>query len=173
MQPLIGSTNREFSLNSALWVKLVNVVSGVPQGSVLGPLLYLLTTSELLSILENKLIGYADDSTFMAVVPFPSVGLIAAESLIRDIGRVCEWCYLWLMKLNAGQTKTMIVSRSRTIDPQAPPLTIGRTVLKESHDVVILGVTFDSKKTFEKSSPGFRSSFSKILYLEEVLACVK
>ena len=35
----------------------------------MGPLLFLLYTSELFSILENKLIGYADDSTLMAVVP--------------------------------------------------------------------------------------------------------
>ena len=34
--------------------------------------------------------------------------------------------------------------------PQSPPLTIGRTVLKGSDDLVILGVTFDSKMTFEK-----------------------
>ena len=54
------------------------------------------------------------------------------------------------MKLNASKTKTMIVSRSRTIHPQSPPLTIGGTVLKESDDLVILGVTFDSKLRFEK-----------------------
>ena len=41
--------------------KLVNVISGVSQGSVLGPLLFLLYTSKLFSILENKLIGYDDD----------------------------------------------------------------------------------------------------------------
>ena len=52
--------------------------------------------------------------------------------------------------MNASKTKTMIVSRSRTLHPQSPPLTIGRTALKESDDLVILGVTFDSKMTFEK-----------------------
>ena len=43
------------------WSKLVDVVSGVPQGSVLGPLLFRLYISEFFSILENKLISYADD----------------------------------------------------------------------------------------------------------------
>ena len=54
------------------------------------------------------------------------------------------------MKLNASKTKTVTVSRSLTMHPQPPPLTIGRTVLKESDDLVILGVTFDSKMTFKK-----------------------
>ena len=44
----------------------------------------------------------------------------------------------------------VIVSRFRTVHPQSPPLTIGGTVLKESDHLVILGVTFDSKMTFEK-----------------------
>ena len=89
--------------------KLVNVVSGVLQGSVLGQLLFLLYTSELFFILENKLIGYANHSTLMAVVPFPGFRVAVAESLIRDLGRVSQWCDLWGMKLNASKTKTMIV----------------------------------------------------------------
>ena len=134
-----------FSIGSALWVlevlcclywtqflsnrshdvmvdgcpsKLVDVVSEVPQGSVLGPLLLLMYTSELFSILENKLIGYADDSTLVAVVPSPGVRVIVAEYLIRELGRVSEWCDYWGMKSNASKTKTMIVSRSRTMYPQ-------------------------------------------------------
>ena len=53
--------------------KLVNILSGLQQGSVLGPLLFLIYTSESFSIFENKLIGYADDSTLIAVVPSPGV----------------------------------------------------------------------------------------------------
>ena len=52
--------------------------------------------------------------------------------------------------MNASKTKTAIVSRSRTIHPQSPPLTIGRTVLKEPVDLDILGVKFYSKMIFEK-----------------------
>ena len=54
------------------------------------------------------------------------------------------------MKLNASKTKTLIVSMSRTMHPQSPPLTIGGTELKESDDLVILELTFYSKMTFEK-----------------------
>ena len=86
----------------------------------------------------------------MAVEPSPGVRVAVAGSLNRDLGRDSEWLDLWGMKLNASKTKTMIVSRSRTMHPQSPPLTISTTVLKESNDLVVLGVTFDSMMTFEK-----------------------
>ena len=64
-------------------------------------------------------------TTLMAVALSPGIRVAVAESLIRNLGRVSEWCDLWGMKLNG-------------------------TVLKESDDLVILEVTFDSKITFEK-----------------------
>ena len=125
------------------------MVSGVPQGSVFGLQLFLLYTAKLFSIVENKLYGYADDSTLVAVVPSPGERVAVSESMNCDLNRVSVWCNLWGMKLNASKTKTMIVSRSRTVHPQLTPLTLDGTVLKEPADLVILGLTFDAKMTFE------------------------
>ena len=67
------------------------------------------------------------------------------------------------MKLNATKTKTMTVSKSRTIHPQSPPLAIGGTVLKESDDLVLLGVPFDSKMIFGKHLRSVSRAASQVL----------
>ena len=56
--------------------------------------MFLLYTSELFSIFQNKLIGYADDSILIAVVPSPGLRVIVAESLCRDLVTVSVWCDL-------------------------------------------------------------------------------
>ena len=78
-----------------------------------------------------------NDSTLIAVVQSPGVRVAVAESLIRDHGKVSEWCDLRGMKWNASKTKTVIVSRSLTIDPQSHTLTIGGTVMKKSMTLFI------------------------------------
>ena len=76
-----------------------------------GPVIVLPVLFEAFSILENKQIGYADDNTVMADAALSGIRVTVAESLIRDHGRVSEWCDLWRMKLNVNKTKTMTVSR--------------------------------------------------------------
>ena len=53
-------------------------------------------------------------------------------------------------ELNESKTKTMIVSRSCTVHPLLTPLTLEGSVLIESADLDIFGVTFEAKMTFEK-----------------------
>ena len=64
-------------------------------------------------------------SNLISVVPSQGVRDTVAESPTRDLGRVSECCDHWEMKLNASKTKTTIVSRSRTMNTQSPPLSIG------------------------------------------------
>ena len=101
-------------------------------------------------MLENKIYGYADDSTLVAVVPSPGMRVAVTESMKRDLNRVGVRCDRWGMKLNASKSKTTIVSMSHTVHPQPTPLTLDRTVMKEFADLAILGVTFDAKMIFEK-----------------------
>ena len=126
------------------------VTSGVPQGSVLGPLLFILYTQDMWAGLENQLIAYADDATLIAVIPSPAERQLVSESLNRDLARINEWCKLWGMKLNPNKTQSMIVSRSRTLIPNHPDLSIEDIILPTCDSFKILGVLFDSKFTFEK-----------------------
>ena len=71
----------------------IPIVSSVPQGSVLCPLLFILYTSEMLELLENRLYAYADDSTLLAVDGKPADR--PAASINGDLARIQEWCNHW------------------------------------------------------------------------------
>lgn len=138
-----------------------NVISGVPQGSVLGPLLFILYTHDMWFGLENKLVAYADDATLFASIPSPECRSGVGESLNRDLARISAWCKLWGMKLNPNKTQSMIVSRSRTVAPQHPDLSIDNVSLNLYDSFKILGVILDSKFTFEKHIRSVSSSIAQ------------
>ena len=106
-----------------------NVISGVPQGSVLGPLLFIWYTHDTWFGLENKLVSYADDATLLARIPSPNMRSDVTESLNRDLSKISTLCNLWGMRLNPSKTQSMIVSRSRTVFPPHPDLLVGSTSL--------------------------------------------
>ena len=70
--------------------------------------------------LENKLVAYADDATLAACIESPNLRSHVADSLNRDLTRINDWCKLWGMKLNPLKTQSMLISRSRTPNPQHP-----------------------------------------------------
>ena len=106
-----------------------NIISGIPQGSVLGPLLRILYTSDIWSGLENRLVAYADDATLFASVPSPHMRPIIAESLNRDLAKISALCKLWGMKMNPNKTQCTTVSRSRTAFLPHPDLFVDNVPL--------------------------------------------
>ena len=128
---------------------VVEVVSGVPQGSVLGPLLFLVYTGDLPPLLENTLVGYADDSTLLASISSPLERPLIAASLNRDLALISRWCVEWGMLINCSKTFGMVISRSRTALPLFSDLVVGDSVVSMVDHLRILGVEVDSKLTFE------------------------
>ena len=84
---------------------------------VFGPLLFILYTTEMFELVENRLYAYADDFTLLAVVCKLADRHAVAASLNRDLARIQEWCNRWHMMLNHNKIKALVVSRSRTVNP--------------------------------------------------------
>lgn len=82
------------------------VKSGVPQGSVIGPILFILYINDLPGLLENKCKMYADDTKIISEIDHmfaPTDNL----RLQRDIDKITEWTNTWLMRLNIEKCKIM------------------------------------------------------------------
>ena len=125
------------------------VFSGVPQGSVLGPLLFILYTSSLFASLSCLNVAYADDMTIYVIIPKPAMRGVFAQMLSDDLIVIRAWCIQWGMQLNASKTKSIIFSRSRTHLPEHPGLSIGHDTIENVDHLKLLGILFDSKLTFE------------------------
>ena len=127
----------------------IPIVSGVSQGSVLGPLLFIFYPSEMFQLVENRLYAYADDSTLLAVVCKPADRPAVAAYLHRDLVRIQEWSNYWCVILNPNKARARVVSRSRTVNPPYDDLVLSGVSIRASPNLDILGVKFDSKLTFE------------------------
>ena len=73
-----------------------SVLSGVPQGTVLGPLLFLIYINDIEQNLTSKIRLFADDSAIYRNINSPN----DAKSLQNDIFRLQEWAAKWQMKFN-------------------------------------------------------------------------
>ena len=90
----------------------IPIVSSMPQGSMLGPLLFIRYTSEMFELVENRLYAYADDSTLLEVVCKRADRPAVAASLNRDMTRIHMWCNHWCTILNPNKRMALVVSRS-------------------------------------------------------------
>lgn len=87
------------------------VTSGVPQGSVLGPLLFLIYINDLPTCLSFSTVRlFADDCVIYQKITNHADYM----NLQHDLDRVFEWCNQWLMTLNPTKCKSMRVSRHAT-----------------------------------------------------------
>ena len=124
----------------------VPVTSGVPQGSVLGPVLFNLFTSELPNYVKSSLPQYADDTVLYIIIRSTNDTVI----LQNDLDIINKWCTDNQMQLNSNKCKIMHVTRSRSQIPTTYLLQ-GSHPLKVVDSYKYLGVIFSKRLVLVKT----------------------
>ena len=135
--------------------------ASVPQGSILGPLLFSVFIDDLVDICNNELYVYADDSTLFAPIKSSTDLNTVAASINKDLSNMKVWADKWKVTFEPTKCKTMVISRKRS--PSKPDIYFGDCKLPSTEELEILGVTIDSKLTWAKHISGIATKAGQML----------
>ena len=95
------------------------VESGVPQGSVLGPLLFLIYINDLERNIKSNIKFFADDTMLFSIVTDPA---ISANDLNHDLDIIHQWAHQWKMQFNPDRNKqaTEVLFSCKKSSPNRP-----------------------------------------------------
>jgi hypothetical protein len=133
------------------------VISGVPQGTVLGPLLFLLYVNDIGQLVKNNLRLFADDSMLFAAVRDDHDKTV----LQADLDAICKWSEDWMLRFNV--TKSCHLSISRKRHPKMFNFTMNGEVVPKSENARYLGAAMNSSLSWNDHIKSIAGQASRTL----------
>ena len=124
------------------------IKSGVPQGSVLGPLLFLVYINDLERNIKSNIKFFADDTMLFSIVKDPA---LSANNLNYDLDIIQQWAHQWKMEFNPDPAKqaTELLFSCKKFSPNHPQLIFNGIDVAIVKDQKHLGLILDSSLSFE------------------------
>ena len=122
-----------------------SVISGIPQGTVLGPVLFVIYINDLLDEISSDGFMFADDTKIMRQIASRD----DAEKLQDDLRKLEEWTDTWLLRFNADKCHVLTLGKFENIK-HAHPYCICNNELEHVANEKDLGVVIDEELKFEE-----------------------
>ena len=110
----------------------------MPQGSILGPLLFLIYINDIVVDIHSSIRLFADDTSLYIIVDNPHQ---AANLLNADLAKMHLWVSRWLVSFNPSKSESMTLSRKQN-KPLHPPLNMAQLNINEVTSHKHLGLIF-------------------------------
>lgn len=141
------------------------ITHGVPQGSILGPLFFILYINDVVSYINDiNVLLYADDTVFYLSDPDP----IVLQNKLSDAAlRFSYWCKINKLTLNLSKSKILCFNgRAHLIDLK---IVIDDIELEIVNEYKYLGILLDSKLNFESHLKSLKQRmFSRLMTLQKI-----
>ena len=136
---------------------LLNVTSGVPQGSVLGPVLFLIFVNDLPGVLVTNCKIFADDTK----LSHPILSLVDQSCVQNDLDKLTQWSNDWLLSFNSKKCKVMHFGKKNPCFQYYMNGDLIDTVSEEKD----LGVLFTENLSFSKHISNAAAKANRVLGL--------
>ena len=139
----LDGRKQQVSVNGQLY-RWHDVTSGIPQGSVIGPLLFVILINDLPDVVDSTVYVFADDTKIFNIVKNKG----DMNTLQRDLSELTEWSNTWLLKFHPDKCKHMHIGRFNP-DPDFK-FTLMDKDLETVNDEKDIGVILDSDLSFDR-----------------------
>lgn len=141
----------------------LSIPCGVPQGSVLGPLLFIIYSNDLPNCISSSTntILFADDTTIYT----SSTDIkISFQLLNKELESLAEWFKTNKLSLNVSKTHYIIINPPQTNTPNNLLLQIGNDIIEKKSHIKFLGLTIDNKLDWKEHVVFVRNKISSSIY---------
>lgn len=125
----------------------IKMKSGIPQGSVLGPLLFLIYINDITDEITSNIYLYADDTKLYRTIQGPE----DIKTLQKDINKLEKWSTKWKLEFHPGKCTHITFAPGNIIDQHKYTLTVNQIehTIESKDETKDIGILVDNKLTFE------------------------